>query len=300
MASPRAILPVLAIASSLTLVWRASPNGQGTAAIPQPEGPVIAGLDHVPIAVTDLDAASAHYRALGFALKPGRPHANGIRNQHAKFPDGTELELITAPAATDALTTTYRRHLAQGDGPAFLALFAPDPNPVARRLDAARIAYRRSPAFIQGLAAPLDYIFMGPRNRSPTDRPEHFAHANTAESLVGVWLAGSDFARERLLLTTLGATLTQRRVNVPDPVAASVARLSEGEVVLVPASHQRVRDRRIVGVTLRVRSLAAAAQVLARGPGRPRHQASDAGSSSLFIPPEVAHGLWLELREVKR
>ena len=87
MGSPRAILPVLAIASSLTLVWRASPNGQGTAAIPPPEGPVIAGLDHVPIAVGDLDAAAARYRALGFALKPGRPHANGIRNQHAKFAD---------------------------------------------------------------------------------------------------------------------------------------------------------------------------------------------------------------------
>src|SRR5262245_4051661 len=56
----------------------------------------IAGLDHIPTAVRDLGAASARYRALGFALKPGRLHDNSILNNHAKFPDGTEIELITA------------------------------------------------------------------------------------------------------------------------------------------------------------------------------------------------------------
>src|SRR5258706_3434253 len=33
--------------------------------------------------------------------------------------------LFRSPEARDALTATYRRHLAEGDGPAFLALFAP-------------------------------------------------------------------------------------------------------------------------------------------------------------------------------
>ena len=59
------------------------------------------GLDHVVIAVNDLERAAERYRALGFSLKPGRPHSNGIRNFHAKFPDGTELELLTAPEARD-------------------------------------------------------------------------------------------------------------------------------------------------------------------------------------------------------
>src|SRR5206468_6529298 len=68
--------------------------------------PLVTGIDHIPIAVRDLDAAAAQYRRLGFTLKPGTPHANGVRNEHAKFADGTELELITAPAATDALART--------------------------------------------------------------------------------------------------------------------------------------------------------------------------------------------------
>jgi len=58
--------------------------------------PQVQGLDHIPIAVRDLDRAKADFEALGFVLKPGRLHTNGLRNAHAKFADGTELELITA------------------------------------------------------------------------------------------------------------------------------------------------------------------------------------------------------------
>jgi catechol 2,3-dioxygenase-like lactoylglutathione lyase family enzyme len=237
--------------------------------------PPATGLDHIPIAVNDLDRASADYRALGFALKSGRPHDNGITNQHLKFPDGTELELITAPAARDALTATYRKHLAAGEGPAFLALFAPG-------VDAGSLGLN---------ADPLQYIFMFDRNQSPTDRPEHFAHANTAESLIGVWLAGDDLSSERRLLARLGARIQAEDVRVPSTIKAHVAHLADGEVVLLPGAHQLVPGRRIVGATVRVRDLAAARRVLA---GRGREI-----GSSIFLPPALTHGLWLELREIR-
>ncbi len=71
-----------------------------TAAFVLAQGAQVQGLDHIPIAVNDLARAAERYRALGFSLKPGRPHDNGITNQHVKFPDGSELELITAPEAS--------------------------------------------------------------------------------------------------------------------------------------------------------------------------------------------------------
>jgi catechol 2,3-dioxygenase-like lactoylglutathione lyase family enzyme len=230
----------------------------------------IAGLDHVPIAVRDLEAAARTYRRLGFVLKPGRPHANGIRNLHAKFPDGTELELITAPKAADDLTRTYVRHLEDGDGPAFLALFAPDGPPPG--------------------AAP-GYVFFGRRNHSPTDRPEHFAHPNTARSLIAVWLAG-ELLPERVMLAAAGVPLLERDVAAPDPVRASVARLGDGELLLLPQSRSMIRGRPIVGVTVRVGDAAAARRALLEGGVTTRP-----AGRTVFVPPEAAHGLWLELRE---
>ena len=257
------------------------------AALPAPPDPAVIGLDHIPIAVSDLARAADDYRALGFALKPGRPHDNGIQNQHVKFTDGTELELITAPDARDALTTTYRRHLEQGDGPAFLALFAP------------RMLYAEEQLRAATLTLP-SYIFLSGRNKSPTDLPEHFAHANTAESFISVWLAADDLSRERRLLDVLGATFTDADVLAPTKVRAKVARLKEGDVVFLPGSRQLVNGRRIVGATLRVGSLDKARAILDRGQPSPLPIVTSAAGRSVFLPPERAHGLWLEFREVRR
>jgi len=251
--------------------------GQGTSR--PPSGAPIRGLDHVPIAVNNLDAASARFRALGFTLKPGQPHANGIVNQHAKFPDGTELELITAPAATDELTTYYRESLAKGDGPAFLALFAPERTDPVQRIE------RDLPR----------YIFFGPRNASPTDLPEHFRHTNTAQSLISVWLAGADLSAEWNLLERLGAVMTHEVRDLPERTSMTVARFEEGEVLLLPAARELVPGRRVMGATVRVRSIAFVER-LRPGGVAPIVVRRTQGSSA-FVKPEVANGLWLEFKE---
>jgi hypothetical protein len=91
-------------------------------------------LDHVPVAVRNLEWAVAGYRALGFAIKPGRHHSNGISNAPVKLPGGGGLELITADAEVDALKAHCRRLLAAGEGSAFLALRAPDGDALAAAL----------------------------------------------------------------------------------------------------------------------------------------------------------------------
>jgi hypothetical protein len=259
-----------------------------------PQTAIVRGVDHVPVAVSDLEAAARTWRDLGFVLKPGRPHANGISNLHAKFPDGTEIELITAPKAVDVLTRVYRRHLEQGDGPAFLALFTPPPSRIRAALADAGFALD-PPGGLVSMSddGPLPWLFFGARNGSPTDRPEHFAHANTAMSLVAVWIASADHSPLRRLLEVTGARFERARVHVPEPADAIVARLAEGAVVMLPAEHQIVAGRPIVGLTIRVRDRAAALRVIG---GRRHHTAASSSSDSVFVAPGSAHGAWLEFR----
>jgi hypothetical protein len=87
-----------------------------------PARPVVEGLDHAPIAVTDLDGAAAAFSRLGFLIKPGRPHDDGIRNRHVKFPNGGGIELITAANPTDDLAREYVDWLRAGPGAAFWSL----------------------------------------------------------------------------------------------------------------------------------------------------------------------------------
>ena len=83
-------------------------------------------LDHIVIAVADLDRAMADYRALGFQVLPGGQHPGRTsHNALVVFADGAYLELIAwrAPAPEERW---YRTLSAHGEGLVDYALLPPD------------------------------------------------------------------------------------------------------------------------------------------------------------------------------
>lgn len=257
----------------------------------------IVGLDHIPTAVKDLEAASARYRALGFVLKPGRPHDNSILNRHAKYPDGSGIELITASEPRDTLAARYLRDIASGDGPAYLALHTADFAGLRARLRQASIEFEEREFFT--LKNPgLRYVFFGGSNRSPTDRPEHFAHANGTTALIGVWLADAENFALRELLSALGAKLSTGRARLPRAGDATFAELDNGVITLLPKSARHIDDRPIIGAVLATRDIdVVLAQLRAARLDREAQTVETDGYRSLVLPPTVTHGLWLEFRQ---
>ncbi len=257
----------------------------------------IAGIDHIPTAVKDLDAASARYRELGFVLKAGRLHDNGLLNNHAKFPDGTEIELITAGEPRDALARTYLKLIAAGDGPAFLALHSSDFALLERRLTQADVGFRKR-GFLTPTDPRLDYLFFVGSNRSPTDRPEHFAHANATSALIGAWIADAGNPALRALLAALGAKFSAGEVSFPERGEATFAELDNGIVTLLPESARGIGGRPIIGAVLRTGDLDAVTRRLrAARLDRDARRVDGAGYRALVLPPGRTHGLWLEFRE---
>jgi Glyoxalase-like domain len=70
----------------------------------------------------DLRSAVAQFRAMGFTIKPGRRHQNGIENVSIKFADGSYVELITAHNGTDSLAKQYEEMLKTGEGASYVFL----------------------------------------------------------------------------------------------------------------------------------------------------------------------------------
>jgi len=261
---------------------------------PRVAEPPAIGLSHVPVAVADLNRAASDFERLGFALKVGRVHDDGIVNRHAKFTDGTEVELITAPAATDAVTGYYRRFLAEGDGAALLSLYPESTDDAERRLTSAGLPVHRVGGvldFPYGHA--LGYVFFAGLNQSPTDRPEHFAHANSAFRLEGVWLEGQSLAAEAQLFTALGL---KAGPCADDPAAtSSCVPLARHQWIHLATTPTEV-GRRIAGLTVSVRSLATVKDRLGRERIESR-QGMGVGWSSLAVNSSMAHGVRLEFRE---
>lgn len=253
---------------------------------------VVQGLDHIPLAVKNLEQSKADFQLLGFALKPGRLHENGLNNAHVKFPDGTEIELITAPTAADELTSEYYHWLEGGDGPAFLGLYSPDTSALIQRLSSIGLSLDRKGGLgTLSEQADLKRLFFAGRQHSPTDRPDHFAHANTALSLAGVWLSGA--AAEQRLLAKLGAAPLAEPPCGPFDHGSAAFSLPEGVLVFLPATAQLAPGRSIVGATVTVKDLATARRILTTN--RIGYvQVAGCDRNSVWVSPATAHGMWLE------
>jgi hypothetical protein len=257
-------------------------------------------LDHVPIAVADLDrAAQIWHEKLGVSTKPGRPHANSIENTHLKFSDGTGLELITATQAVDPLAAHYLHRIALGDGAAFIALRPDSVERIAVGIEGAGISFTRNENAYSAVIdfpddGPLGYLFMVSLFAPPVDLPRHTTHENGASTLHAAWIRKADFEAEHRLLPALHDRTDPRTVKLPDGRTARDVSLDRGHLYLIVAD---AAERTVVGVTVAVPSAAVVARRL-----------SDAGVSALTgtdwrgryvrVRPADATGVWLEFLEV--
>ena len=156
--------------------------------------PLQLAIDHAVIAVRDLDAAAASFRALGFTLTPRGYHSIGSQNHCIMF-GTTYIELLAAPVP-HAWLDYYRSY---GDGLAAIALSTADADTAYRELQGsgARPPMDLSRPVEGGVArfrlvqiegAPQLFLVQH-LTRELVWRREWQAHANGAAELVGVSLA---------------------------------------------------------------------------------------------------------------
>lgn len=251
-----------------------------------PQHPAELYLDHVPVAVHSLDAAMQTYsERLGFVLKPGRAHPNGIRNAFTKFSDGSYLELITVGEATDDLSRWYRGFLDWQEGGAFLALRADSLPGLARffqehEYEVSLQSYGPAFSILSFSDSVLESVFMIEYLEPVQDDASLLEHPNTAVGLEAVWLPRGTFER----MAELSGLW---------PAHDSVIALAGG---MISMSSSPLRAN-VIGVTIRVRDLAATREALWNGTGEEFSILCDVRGRRLLVPPRATHGIWIEFLE---
>lgn len=211
-------------------------------------------LDHVVLAVRDLELASAGFTSRGFTLKPGRLHANNLLNRHIKFRDGSSLELMTVRGTPrDAMARDYARLAAEGEGGVYLALSARSVAVPKAAAAALGLTVRESSSgpwrFLSfPPASPAAALFFSAGSAVAQDPDSLFDHVPAVEGVTEVWVEGG--VELATLLERLGA---QRcgSVRGPNGLQGERIALSRGRVVVVPTA--AARRPRVLGVVLRLR-----------------------------------------------
>lgn len=293
------------------------------------------GLDHVNLATADLAAVVKTLEALGLGRPVRGRMPDGLENANFYFEDATYLEVLATTDA--ARTPWVPRFLARGPGLMKLVLVARSVEESAAFLRGRGIAtalprggtirtegertrgrgelWRK--LLLDPSPLPCDCLFLiayAPEDRAKVLRlvdegslRRRFRHPNTARGLHAVSWAVPDldgavrsFARIGL---AAGGTFADARL------AARGRRIQVGAgaiLLLSPASAgsgpvARLLEQRggaaLLGASLAVRELATARRLAEAGAGRTLPESSGPLGRAILVPPEVAHGAWLELVE---
>jgi hypothetical protein len=98
-------------------------------------------IDHIVIAVRDLERASADFAAAGFTVTPGGEHTGGAtHNALVSFVDGAYFELIAIKDPEKAKGHRWFEALDRADGAIDFALLAPGLEETSTRLSEAGLA----------------------------------------------------------------------------------------------------------------------------------------------------------------
>ncbi len=185
------------------------------------------GIDHLVLAVADLDRARSRYASLGFTLTPEARHPFGTGNSLVQLRERAFLELVTvkAPEAVPehgpgrfSFAAFNRDFLKKGEGFSMLVIESSDARADLERFRAAGLVtyapfdFSRkaqlptgeeatvgfSLAFVSHPEMP-DVGFFTCQQRSPDHfwKPEYQVHENTAYAVSSVWLVAEqplDFA----------------------------------------------------------------------------------------------------------
>jgi catechol 2,3-dioxygenase-like lactoylglutathione lyase family enzyme len=260
----------------------------------------VKGLDHIPIAVADLNKTSAFFSKIGFTLKPGRFHANGIKNNHIKFSNGTELEIISSAKRTDSLSSEYDDFIREGDGPAFAGLYSDNHPALSARLQSLQMPVQHEGNMITFRPGhDLHTLFFGSRTPSPTDRLHHFIHKNSSVSLIGAWIAAGNESAWISLFSNLNIDVQQKEKQFPLTQAYKSAVFEDGEIYLLPKTERQNKNHEICGVVIKVTDLKKLTNQLT---GQkitipPVHHFPN--HISMYLAPGQALDFWIEFRQMK-
>jgi len=284
------------------------------------------GVDHVGIAVRDIEAAKKTYRdILGFTVVRGGNASNGTRNKLIWLQTGM-LEIITSWDRTKAEGGVVASFIERHEGGLFLGLEATPVNETAKLLRSRGFDIRgpKTESLLddpeQHDRAPSSWSRAGvatgavPAGRLPTkstdaiffvqyDPFDETVHPNTSKKLVSVWMGVRDLEGSIKAYESIGFPRGRKLVLPQLGAKGQEIEAGQGSILLLQpentmgkvASFLAERGAEgVMGVSIEVASLQTARSLLEANTNRQFEPYAGPYGQSVLIPPEFTRGIWIE------
>ena len=292
------------------------------------------GVDHIGIGVRDLTQARHDYEHLGFKVSVGGHFPGGLSNCTVSLPQNGYLELLSvtggAPAAQgDAaeIADFVKKH----EGAMFLGIDVssakaaadylrahnfdvkgPDPGSIMKEGETTPpppmwydVSTADKPAANkEGFTIPIflvEYLSTGWKDKARAEG--RLDHPNTAMSIRAGWFAVRDTQTQLRTLRDAGFEVGESREAKFLSAHGREVKAGAGALLLLESSNQdglltkylSDHDEGIIGISIEVADLSKARQLAESGIGRKLETYKGFYGTSFLLPPEVTHGVWLEM-----
>jgi len=292
------------------------------------------GVDHVGVGVRDLAQAQHDYEQLGFKVSKGGHFPGGLSNSIVDLQNNSYLELLSVSANTsikqgDAseIADFLKRH----EGAMFLGInvasaraaadylkannfdvTGPDPGSIMKEGETTppppmwySVGTADKPAAgKKGFTIPIFLIEYLSTNWTDKARAEgRMDHPNTAMGIHAVWFAVHDAEAQLRTLRDAGLEVGESREAKFLGAHGREVKAGQGVLLLLESSDKSGlltkylsdHDEGIIGLSIEVADLAKARQLAESGTERRLETYKGFHGTSLLLPPEVTHGVWLEM-----
>jgi catechol 2,3-dioxygenase-like lactoylglutathione lyase family enzyme len=292
------------------------------------------GVDHVGLGVRDLAQAQHDYEQLGFKVSKGGHFPGGLSNSIVDLQKKSYLELLSVSAnesikQDDAseIVDFLKRH----EGAMFLGInvasskaaadylkahnfdvTGPDPGSIMKEGETTppppmwySVGTADKPATgKKGFTIPIFLIEYLSTNWTDKARAEgRMDHPNTAMGIHAVWFAVHDAEAQLRALRDAGLEIGESREAKFLSAHGREVKAGQGVLLLLESSDKNGRltkylsdhDEGLIGLSIEVAFLGKARQLAESGTGRKLETYKGFYGTSFLLPPDVTHGVWLEM-----
>ncbi len=296
------------------------------------------GVDHVGVGVRDLAQAQHDYEQLGFKVGKGGHFPGGDSNVIVSLQNNSYLELLTvsgSPSTVQGFDSETADFVKKHEGAVFLGIDVssakaaadylkarnfdvegPDPGSVMKEGETTlppamwySVSTADKPAADKkGITIPIFWIEYVSTERQEKRRAAGLVdHPNTAMRIHAVWFAVHDAEAQLRTLRDAGLEDGESRGVKFLSAHGREVKAGQGVLLLLESSDKNGlltkflsdHDEDIIGLSIEVADLGKARQLAETGTARKLKTYKGTYGTSFLLPPEVTHGLWIELFQVE-
>jgi Glyoxalase-like domain len=254
-------------------------------------------LDHVIIGSNNLDQSRSFLKdKLGFSLKKGTEHSNGISSFFVEFEDSSEIELISVANANDKLTEEYNSLLAKKR---FGFQFVLRTNKIYKLKE----YFRTLDSRFSQINENKTYSTLSKQNLDP-ELPLFFIqyhqqnvntvtnHQNKTLGISSVWISTREIKSTAMQYIDLGFSVVDR-INVGNIKNKTVLLRNDNfEIILIESNSNEVS-----GLTIRTSDLNEIRNLIKKNLSLDLKEQTNKRGKSLFLNPKVTNSIWFEFLE---